>query len=75
MNNIVNKLGGSGSSSGHTQQPMGQKDDYGDKVANTLDKKFNGGKIGHNNMEKVTDGVRHVYEKTTGKHVNPKFSN
>lgn len=31
MNNIVNKLGGSGSSSGHTQQPMGQKDDYGDK--------------------------------------------
>jgi hypothetical protein len=44
-------------------------------VANAIDKKYNGGKIGHDKMEHITDGLRNGYEKATGKKVNPKISN
>lgn len=66
MDALKNKLTGSGATSSSTQQPNGQKDDYGDKLANGLDRKYNDGRIGHDNMEKITDGVRNAYEKATG---------
>ncbi|KAF2828195.1 hypothetical protein CC86DRAFT_369316 [Ophiobolus disseminans] len=54
--------------------------DYGDKAFDAAAKKFGGAhgqKIAGNRAmsEKITDGLRKVYEKATGKKVNPKYSN
>jgi len=51
-----------------------QKQDYGDKAAEALAKQA-GVKLDANQREKGTDFLRGLYEKFTGKKVNPKFSN
>ncbi|KAK8054784.1 hypothetical protein PG993_000011 [Apiospora rasikravindrae] len=73
---FIKKASGSGSGTAN-QQPAGgaPQQDYGDKAANMLDKKYNGGKLGEAKLEKITDGLRTGYEKATGNKVNPKISN
>ncbi|KAJ4371656.1 hypothetical protein N0V86_008209 [Didymella sp. IMI 355093] len=60
-------------------QGAGQQD-YLDKAFAAGAKKFGGAqgqKVAGNRAmsEKITDGMRGVYEKITGKKVNPKYSN
>ncbi|KKY31141.1 hypothetical protein UCDDA912_g08915 [Diaporthe ampelina] len=63
-----------------SQQPAaggaqaGQKDDYVDK-AFAFGAKKSGHNVNHNTAEKITDGARSLYEKATGKKVDPKISN
>ncbi|KAK7941636.1 uncharacterized protein PG986_014023 [Apiospora aurea] len=66
-----------GSGSGTTQQQTGgsPQQDYGDKAASMLDKKYNDGRLGEAKLEKITDGLRTGYEKATGNKVNSKISN
>ncbi|KAK8097523.1 hypothetical protein PG984_016662 [Apiospora sp. TS-2023a] len=66
---------GSGTTNTNTQQHAGGNQDYGDKAAGMIDKKYNGGKLGEAKLEKITDGLRTGYEKATGSKVNPKYSN
>ncbi|KAB8292890.1 hypothetical protein EYC80_007256 [Monilinia laxa] len=67
---------GSGSSGTTNTNTAGgaQKEDYGDKGLDFIEKK-----AGHNltreQNEKITDGARGLYEKQTGNTINPKFSN
>ncbi|KAJ1326103.1 hypothetical protein MN608_09306 [Microdochium nivale] len=53
-----------------------QQKDFGDKIADQL---FNrsgyGNKVSESNREKITDFARTQYEKSTGKKVDPKYSN
>jgi hypothetical protein len=51
-----------------------QKQDYGDKAAEALAKQA-GVKLDANQREKGTDFLRSLYEKFTGKKVDPKYSN
>ncbi|KAA6409054.1 MAG: hypothetical protein FRX48_07398 [Lasallia pustulata] len=55
------------------------KEDYADKGLDFAEKKFGGGKINPEQQrgtnEKITDGARGMFEKTTGKKVPEKFSN
>lgn len=53
----------------------GQKDDYGDKGAAYVNKNYLGGKVGHEQLENITDSGREAFEKSTGKNVPDKFSN
>jgi len=55
-------------------QAAGQKEDYGDKAFDFLSKKA-GHQFDRNTSEKITDGARNVFEKATGKKVDPKISN
>ncbi|KAK7923782.1 hypothetical protein PG985_007853 [Apiospora marii] len=71
---FIKKASGSGST-GTSQQQAAPQQDYGDKAAGFLDKKYNGGKLGEAKLEKITDGLRTGYEKATGNKVNPKISN
>ncbi|KAI1422509.1 hypothetical protein F5Y12DRAFT_717297 [Xylaria sp. FL1777] len=59
---------GQGNVSGQTNTApaAGQKDDYGDKAAEFLNKKYNNDKLNHNQLEKITDGAREGFEKITG---------
>ncbi|CAG8951938.1 hypothetical protein HYFRA_00005744 [Hymenoscyphus fraxineus] len=72
------KTGGQGHNQqqmGHGQAgPAGQKEDYGDKAFNFLAKK-SGHQVNPATSEKITDGMRGMYEKATGKKVDPKYSN
>ncbi|TGJ82982.1 hypothetical protein E0Z10_g5802 [Xylaria hypoxylon] len=52
-----------------------QKDDYGDKAASFLNKKYNNDKLDRSQLEKITDGAREGLEKLTGKQAPNKFSN
>ncbi|KAI1360876.1 hypothetical protein F5Y08DRAFT_316281 [Xylaria arbuscula] len=52
-----------------------QKDDYGDKAAQFLNKKYNNNSLDKSQLEKITDGAREGFEKLTGKDVPDKFSN
>ncbi|EOO01293.1 hypothetical protein UCRPA7_3203 [Phaeoacremonium minimum UCRPA7] len=52
----------------------GQKDDYLDKAFNMGAKK-SGHNVDKNTGEKITDGARGLFEKATGKKVDPKVSN
>ncbi|KAK8096259.1 uncharacterized protein PG998_002875 [Apiospora kogelbergensis] len=73
---FIKKATGGGSSGTHQQPAAGApQQDYGDKAAGMLDKKYNGGKLGEAKLEKITDGLRTGYEKATGNKVNPKISN
>ncbi|POS73015.1 hypothetical protein DHEL01_v208589 [Diaporthe helianthi] len=54
--------------------PAGQKDDYVDK-AFAFGAKKSGHNVDHNTAEKITDGARSLYEKATGKKIDPKISN
>ncbi|KAK0106167.1 hypothetical protein ONS96_003814 [Cadophora gregata f. sp. sojae] len=60
------QAGGSGAAAG------GQ--DYGDKAFDFLAKK-SGYKVDPATGEKITDGARGLYEKQTGKKLDPKWSN
>ncbi|KAI0532054.1 hypothetical protein GGR58DRAFT_507829 [Xylaria digitata] len=51
---------GAGASAG------GQKDDYGDKGAEYINKNFLGDKLSREQREKVTDAGREGFEKATG---------
>ncbi|KAI0142626.1 hypothetical protein GGR57DRAFT_508706 [Xylariaceae sp. FL1272] len=53
----------------------GQKDDYGDKGAAYLNKKYNNDSLSKDQLEKITDGAREGFEKITGKDVPDKYSN
>ncbi|KAI1162731.1 hypothetical protein F5B18DRAFT_622689 [Nemania serpens] len=53
----------------------GQTDDYGDKGAAAVNKKYLGDKLNRNQLEKVTDSARAGIEKATGSKVPNKFSN
>jgi len=59
---------------GNAAAPAGQKDDYGDKALSMAQKKL-GMKENKALNEKITDGLRGLYEKLTGKKVSPKISN
>ena len=50
------------------------KEDYGDKALDFIEKKT-GYTLTREQNEKITDGVRGLYEKQTGSTVDPKFSN
>jgi hypothetical protein len=58
----------------NTTSSSGQQD-YGDKAAGFLNKKFFGGKLSRDQQEKGTDFLRNTYEKSSGKKVDPKYSN
>jgi len=82
MDNILNKAKGMMNSSGsstsgttgtNTNVNAGQED-YGDKGLDFIEKKT-GHQMGRNTNEKITDGARGMYEKATGKPVDPKYSN
>ncbi|PMD41976.1 hypothetical protein L207DRAFT_580653 [Hyaloscypha variabilis F] len=51
-----------------------QNEDYGDKGLDFIEKKT-GHTMGRDTNEKITDGVRGMYEKATGKSVDAKYSN
>ncbi|KAK1767431.1 hypothetical protein QBC33DRAFT_558911 [Phialemonium atrogriseum] len=87
MDSITNKLGGQGGQ--HSGQGVGGvggvggagqaggaagNQDYGDKAFDMLAKK-SGHNVNRNTGEKITDGARGLFEKATGKKVNPKISN
>ncbi|KAI8947552.1 hypothetical protein F4801DRAFT_582285 [Xylaria longipes] len=40
-----------------------------------VNKKYFGGKLGHDQLEKITDTGREGFEKSTGKDIPDKFSN
>lgn len=60
-------------------QPGAPKEDYLDKGVDAVEKKFGQGKINPEQSrgvnEKVTDGIRGLGEKLTGKQAPEKFSN
>ncbi|KAG6101656.1 hypothetical protein E4U30_001549 [Claviceps sp. LM220 group G6] len=55
-------------------QSSGEKQDYGDKAFDMINKKA-GLNLGRDAQEKITDGARSAYEKYSGKPVDPKYSN
>ncbi|KAF2466756.1 uncharacterized protein BDR25DRAFT_236650 [Lindgomyces ingoldianus] len=72
------------SSSGATHNTTGNtnagNEDYLDRGLDSVEKKFGGsmGQDANKNRginEKITDGARDMFEKTTGKNVPTKFSN
>ncbi|KAI1437356.1 hypothetical protein GGR50DRAFT_98178 [Xylaria sp. CBS 124048] len=83
MDALKNLAGGN--KAGNTQQPAGsgvnapvaggQKDDYGDKGAEFVNKKYLGDKLNRTQLEKITDKGRETLEKATGKKVPDKVSN
>ncbi|KAI2622046.1 hypothetical protein GGS21DRAFT_376303 [Xylaria nigripes] len=56
-------------------EARGQKDDFGDKGAAYLNKKYLNDKLSRDQLEKITDTGRETLEKATGKKVPEKFSN
>ncbi|KAG6010584.1 hypothetical protein E4U21_005937 [Claviceps maximensis] len=55
-------------------QQSGDKQDYGDKAFDMINKKA-GLNLSSDNQEKITDGARDAYEKFSGKKVDAKISN
>ncbi|KAL1844074.1 hypothetical protein VTK73DRAFT_2657 [Phialemonium thermophilum] len=74
MNPLSNQSGGQQGAQGTQGAAGGQQQDYGDKAFDLLAKK-SGHNVDQNTGEKITDGARNLFEKTTGKKVNPKISN
>ncbi|KAI1273024.1 hypothetical protein F5Y07DRAFT_378154 [Xylaria sp. FL0933] len=76
IKNFANKAGQGNTSGQPTNAPAaGQKDDYGDKGAEFVNKKYGNNKLDRNQLEKITDGARGGIEKMTGKDIPDKFSN
>ncbi|KAI0194278.1 hypothetical protein EV127DRAFT_509216 [Xylaria flabelliformis] len=79
MDALKKVIGGENKNVGNTNAgagaPVGQKDDYGDKGAAYVNKSYLGGKLNHDQLEKMTDAGREGLEKATGKNVPDKFSN
>ncbi|KAI1171633.1 hypothetical protein F4777DRAFT_582750 [Nemania sp. FL0916] len=74
----LKKVIGGEQKQGEAQQqgnPAGQKDDYGDKGAEYVNKTYLSDKLSHDQLEKITDSAREGFEKATGKDVPDKFSN
>ncbi|ORY64332.1 uncharacterized protein BCR38DRAFT_474823 [Pseudomassariella vexata] len=65
MDQLKKALSGN-KTAGHSQQPVGQKEDFGDKIFSAGLKKTGHGNIDRNTQEKITDGIRGAYEKATG---------
>ncbi|KAI0423500.1 hypothetical protein F5Y09DRAFT_327242 [Xylaria sp. FL1042] len=75
IKNFANKAQGNSTGQTTNAPAAGQKDDYGDKGAQYLNKRYGDNKLSHGQLEKITDGAREGFEKMTGKHVPEKFSN
>ncbi|KAH9992561.1 hypothetical protein F4779DRAFT_623593 [Xylariaceae sp. FL0662B] len=59
----------------NAQQGQGtQNKDIGDKIAGFVNKR-EGNKFSDQQLESTTDRARNLYEKATGKKVDPKISN
>ncbi|KAA8566738.1 hypothetical protein MFRU_044g00560 [Monilinia fructicola] len=71
---IKSGSGSSGTTNTNTAAGGAQKEDYGDKGLDFIEKKT-GHTLTRDQNEKITDGARGLYEKQTGNTVNPKFSN
>ncbi|KAI0429158.1 hypothetical protein F5Y09DRAFT_269049 [Xylaria sp. FL1042] len=52
----------------------GQQEDYGDKGAEYINKKYMGDKLSSDQREQITDAGRQGFEKATGQKVPEKFS-
>ncbi|KAI1349730.1 hypothetical protein F5Y01DRAFT_316405 [Xylaria sp. FL0043] len=52
----------------------GQQEDYGDKGAEFLNKKYMGDRLSSDQREQMTDAGRQGFEKATGQKVPEKFS-
>ncbi|WQF89264.1 hypothetical protein CDEST_14278 [Colletotrichum destructivum] len=75
MDQLKNLMGGSKGSSSHSAGAAGQqKQDPLDKAFDFASKKA-GHDFAPGTDEKITDGARGLWEKVTGKKVNPKISN
>ncbi|KAI1120143.1 hypothetical protein F5Y10DRAFT_258984 [Nemania abortiva] len=74
MDALKKVIGGEKQNTGNAN-PAGQKDDYGDKGAEYVNKKYLNDKMSRDQLEKVTDSAREGFEKMTGKNVPDKFSN
>ncbi|KAJ0161636.1 hypothetical protein CTA2_5882 [Colletotrichum tanaceti] len=75
MDQLKNLMGGSKGSSSHSAGAAGQqKKDPLDKAFDFASKKA-GHDFAPGTDEKITDGARGLWEKVTGKKVNPKISN
>ncbi|OIW26968.1 hypothetical protein CONLIGDRAFT_635183 [Coniochaeta ligniaria NRRL 30616] len=72
-NTNTNTTGTNNPLTGNTQTG-GQQKDYGDKAFDALAKK-SGHNVNPSMGEKITDGARGIFEKATGKKVDPKYSN
>ena len=69
-----NKASSSSTTPADPNKPAEQKQDYGDKAFDFVAKK-SGHKVDPKTGEKITDGARGLFEKFTGKKVDPKISN
>ncbi|KAL7938621.1 hypothetical protein V8C35DRAFT_288659 [Trichoderma chlorosporum] len=65
---------GTGAAAPQAQGGAVQQEDYVDK-AFAMGAKESGHNMNRNTQEKITDAGRNMYEKVTGKQVNPKISN
>jgi len=61
-------------STGASTNTNNSNEDYGDKGLDFVEKK-SGHTMGRDTNEKITDGARGLFEKVTGKKVDPKYSN
>ncbi|KAK7409244.1 hypothetical protein QQX98_008554 [Neonectria punicea] len=66
--------GGSSSQQHNNTHQTENKQDYVDKAFGMASKK-SGRNVDHNTAEKITDAGRGLFEKVTGKKVDPKYSN
>ncbi|KZV77369.1 hypothetical protein PENSPDRAFT_679541 [Peniophora sp. CONT] len=76
LNNQSGTQGSAGLNSGVNagQATSGGNEDYVDKGLDSLERK-QGINMNRNTNEKITDGARNFFEKTTGRDIPDKFSN
>ncbi|KAI1274522.1 hypothetical protein F5Y07DRAFT_372659 [Xylaria sp. FL0933] len=70
---LKNKAPGA-SSGGSAAGASGHQQDYGDKGAEFLNKKYMGDRLSSDQREQMTDAGRQGFEKATGQKVPEKFS-
>ncbi|KAG5938451.1 hypothetical protein E4U53_008005 [Claviceps sorghi] len=66
--------GGDNNQDQNQNQQSADKQDYGDKAFDMINKKA-GLNLSRDNQEMITDGARGAYEKFSGKQVDAKYSN
>ncbi|KAL2146805.1 hypothetical protein VTI28DRAFT_2286 [Corynascus sepedonium] len=74
LNNLTGSGANGGNRSGTKGNAGGQHNDMGDRAFDAAAKK-SGHNIPSSAAEKITDTARGMFEKTTGKKVDPKYSN
>jgi len=76
VKDAVEKAKGATGSSGGNKNSGGAQgsEDYGDKGVDFIEQKT-GHKLSREQNEKITDGAREQFEKSTGKNIPDKFSN